>query len=143
MNIDFDVNFFLCSCRPQARTGDASSSSVSISQSPASVIRISPQKVASLSVQNIPMYMSSANNKFDTTKPSILLPITTRGSNILERALTSEVSYLIIFYIKNITKFSLKYSCLGRIFSRDGIKPKIFNSLKKKLHKYLNFLEIF
>lgn len=75
-------------CRPQARTGDASStSSNNVSQSQASVIRISPQKVGSLSVHNIPMYMTATANKFETSKPSVLLPIS--QSNILERALTS------------------------------------------------------
>lgn len=52
---------------------------------------MSPQKVGSLSVQNIPVYISTttttANNKYETSKPILLsLP---RNSNILERALTN------------------------------------------------------
>ncbi|XP_065214951.1 putative transcription factor capicua [Planococcus citri] len=74
--------------KPQARSGDATNnpSTVTVTQSQASVIRISPQKVSSLSVHSIPMLVGP-DTKLEPPKQQILLPIS--RSNILERALTS------------------------------------------------------
>lgn len=85
--------------RPQARTGDATSNTTgaAVTQTQASVIRISPQKVGSLSVHSIPMIMATAN-KLEPPKSSILLPIS--SSNILERALTSAEVIVVFFWLK-------------------------------------------
>lgn len=73
--------------RPQARSGDTSSQTVSVPQSLSTVIRISPHKVEPSVVQNIPASVLTA--KYEPNKSTIAVTLPIARSNILEKALTS------------------------------------------------------